>query len=332
MGLSHLTHSFKPVACPAPPVLCSTMDDAPAPDVGVSVGELLAFLGSPHALAVAAPTLHVSASLPHQTAAVEPPPGGLEERRGLADRGFAAARGAIDGRTSLAMALGVEALRERSLPASFVYAFDEPWMIGEQIRQQMSHRLGHDYRLVEDVWAWHVPPGQNGWPPHRGVYDVRLDRDAPEILNTWVALSEVPADRACIHIVPLEEDASYPRALERVDVPTSAGQALPADPGDVLFWNANVLHWGGRCSERATGPRISCSFTLCRGDAVGRFPRIQILRPLSELDLTARVDAIARMVTTYGKHQPDVSETVRQWASLTVALTSRVGSPLRKAP
>jgi ectoine hydroxylase-related dioxygenase (phytanoyl-CoA dioxygenase family) len=310
------------------------MADARTPDASVSIEELLALLGSPDALVQAAPTLHVSASLPARTTAVEAPPEAREESRALAQRGFAAARGAIDGRTALATARAIEALRERSLPASFVYAFDEPWMIGEQIRQQMSHRLGHEYRLVEDVWAWHVPPGHGGWPPHRGVYDVSLDRAAPEILNTWVALSEVPADRACIHVVPIDQDTGYPGTLERVDVPPSAGQALPANPGDVLFWNANVLHWGGECAERATGPRISCSFTLCRADAVVRFPRLQILRPLSELDLTARVDAIARMVTTYGKHQPDVSEAVSQWAALTVALTSRFAAtaPHRKAP
>lgn len=301
------------------------MADATKPDARVSVADLLALLASPDALVQAAPTLHVSAFLPAQTTMLEREPEAQVELRALVKEGFTAARGAIDGRTSVALAQAIEALRKRSFPASFVYVFDEPWLIGEQIRQQMSHLLGHEYRLVEDVWAFHVPPGQGGWPPHRGVYDVHLDRDAPEILNTWVALSEVPADRACIHVVPLDQDAGYPSTLECVDAPPSAARALPARTGDVLVWNANVLHWGGDCAERAAGPRFSCSFTLCREDAVVRFPRLPMLRPLAEMDLSARVDAIARMVTTYGKHQPDVTETVRQWASLTVALTARYG-------
>jgi hypothetical protein len=298
------------------------MADAPKHDLGVSVGELVALLGSPDALRRAAPTLHVSkTSVARQTTIHEPED--HDARRSLAKHGFAAARAAIDLEASIAVARGIEALRKQSLPASAVYAFDEPWILGEQIRQQMSHRLGHEYRLAEDVWAWHVPPGQGGWPPHRGVYDVRLDRDAPEILNVWVALSAVPADRACIHVVPLDEDAGYPHTLERVDAPLSAACALPAAAGDVLFWNANILHWGGHCAASAGAPRISCSYTLCRGDAVARFPKVPMLRPLSELDLSARTDVVARMVTTYGKRQPDVTDTVRQWASLTVALTER---------
>ncbi len=275
-----------------------------------------------------APTLQVSAPLMSQLAF--PAPAVLDERRRLAAQGFATVRAAIDEHTSADLVRGTEELRKRDFPATFLYAFDEAWLLGEAIRSQVSQLVGHEYRLVEDVWAWHIPPGQGGWPPHRGVYDAQLARDAPQILNAWVALSEVTVDRACMHAVPLDEDPGYPGALERLDAPLSAVCALPARAGDALFWNANVLHWGGPCAERAAGPRVSCSFTLCRNDAVDRFPALAMLRPLAELDFAARMDVVAHMIATYGEDQPDVTDVIRQWASLTVALSA--SSPVRKAP
>jgi ectoine hydroxylase-related dioxygenase (phytanoyl-CoA dioxygenase family) len=304
------------------------MADATISGVSSSLGELLTMLGSPQALVEAAPSLTVSAALRSQHAFRASP--ALGERRSLAAEGFAALRSAIDERTSSALAIGIEELRKRDFPATFLYAFDEAWLVGEAVRSQVSSLLGHEYRLVEDVWAWRIAPGQGGWPPHRGLYDAQLARDAPEILNAWVALSEVTADRACMHAVPLDEDPGYPAALERVDAPLSAVRALPAKAGDALFWNANLLHWGGRCAAQAAAPRVSCSFTLCRSDTVDRFPALPMLRPLGDLDFATRMDVVAHMIATYGADQPDVTDMVRQWASLAVALSARLA--LRKTP
>jgi hypothetical protein len=304
------------------------MADATISGVRGSLGELLAMLGSPEGLMETAPALQVSAPLRSQP--TFPAPTERDQRRCLAADGFAAVRSAFEERTSAALARGIEELHKRDFPATFLYAFDETWLLGEAIRSQVSQLVGREYRLVEDVWAWRIPPGEGGWPPHRGVYDVQLARDAPEILNAWVALSEVTADRACMHAVPLDEDPGYPAALDRLDAPLSAVRALPAKAGDALFWNANLLHWGGRCAAQAAGPRVSCSFTLCRSDAVDRFPALAMLRPLADLDFAARMDVVAHMIATYGTDQPDVTDVVREWAALAVALSARL--TLRKAP
>jgi hypothetical protein len=225
-----------------------------------------------------------------------------------------------------------EALRARGLPAAFVYAFDEPWAIGERVRGRVSTLLGHDYRLAEDVWAWHIPPGSGrGWPPHRGVAGDRLDRAAPEVINVWVALTDVSSDRACMHAVPLDDDPGYPDALAQLTAPLECVRALPVPAGAALFWNANILHWGGRCAATAAGPRVSCSFTLCRADSLARFPELVPLPPLAHLDLAARMDAVARMILVYGgADRGDVDGVVREWAALTHELASRFGD--RKAP
>ena len=253
----------------------------------------------------------------------------LAERRWLAQDGIAGLRGAVERDVRDALVSATDALAARGLPACFVYAFDEAWAIGEALRARIATLTGREYRLIEDVWAWRVAPGTRGWPPHRGISHACLDRQAPEVLNVWVALSDVTADRSCMHAVPLNDDPDYPSALSRTEAAPASIRALPLAAGDALFWNANVLHWGGRCAERAAGPRVSCSFTLARSDAEGRLVGDLIpLRAAAALDLSARMDMIARMIAVYGDlAQP--SEVVREWATLTHALASRFG---RSAP
>ncbi|MDB5215921.1 MAG: hypothetical protein JWO86_3848 [Myxococcaceae bacterium] len=257
----------------------------------------------------------------------------------LARDGLAVLVGTGARETCANLVRAIDALHDSALPAVFVYAFDEPWALGEHARACVTGRLARDYVLVEDVWAWRVARGSDGWPPHRGIEDVVLDRDAPEILNVWIALSDAATDRACMHIIPLGDDPGYPARLRSVDARPEAVRAVPARAGDALFWNANVLHWGGRCEADAVGPRVSCSFTLCRKDAFRRFPHLIPLDLTATLDLRARTDLIAHMVVLYGgADRGDVSPVLREWAALTHELASRFGRTagpsvsLRKAP
>jgi hypothetical protein len=293
------------------------------PHVSVPVHELLRLAASPAALLQIATDLRIGQPGPLPNAHVASPEAELAERTWLLRDGFARLAAVVPPLVSGALVRGVRALRARGLPATFIYAFDEPWAIGERVRERLSAVTGHTYAVVEDVWAWEIPPGEGGWPPHRGIRHVRLDREAPEIINVWVALSEVAADRGCMHAIPLDEDPGYPGALDRVDAPLSSVRALPASAGDVLFWNANVLHWGGRCAPRAAGPRVSCSFTLCRADATSRFPELAMLPALAELTLARRMDLLAGMVLLYGHDQPDVSDVVREWARIAHGLSNQ---------
>lgn len=222
------------------------------------------------------------------------------------------------------LADAIARLTAAGLPAVFVYCFDEPWAIGEHLAASVSAHLGCRYAVAEDVWAWHIAPGAGaGWPVHRGVATPLLARNAPELLNIWLALSDVEIDRACMHFVPLDEDPSYPAALVDLDVPSTAVQAVPLVAGDALAWNANVLHWGGACAPTARGPRVSCSFSLVREDAVAALGIPLATRATT--DLVARLEAMARQLLTYGRGQPDVREPVLEWAQATVALASLFG-------
>jgi hypothetical protein len=214
----------------------------------------------------------------------------------------------------------IDKLLAEGLPAVFLYLTDAVWMLGERLRPRISELLGRPYGLAADAWAWRIDPGQSGWPPHRGWRE-RLDRRAPELVNVWVALSDVRADQSCMHAVPLDRDPDYPGQLDRVAsfrAPHEEVVALPIEAGTALFWNANVLHWGGPCSVRADGPRVSCSFSLVRDDALDRvgLPPVR----LDVLDRRARLDLVAAQIATYGERKPDVSAEVLEWARATVVL------------
>src|SRR5262249_39694267 len=151
--------------------------------------------------------------------------------------------------TSARIADAVGSLVRAGYPATFVFVFDEVWLLAERVRSRVSALLQRPFVLVGDVWAWRIEPGRGrGWAPHRGVATHTFDRSEPEVINTWVALSDVEANRSCMHFVPLDEDPGYPEAMHRCDAPLERTCAVPASAGTALLWNANVLHWGGGCS------------------------------------------------------------------------------------
>jgi hypothetical protein len=47
-------------------------------------------------------------------------------------------------------------------------------------------------------------------------------------------------------------------------------RALPGEAGFAFAWNHQILHWGGRSSSRARGPRVSISFEFRRRSTNGK--------------------------------------------------------------
>lgn len=247
----------------------------------------------------------------------------------IGSEGWIELEGLVPAHVCASLVTLVSRIVDAGLPAVFVYLHTTVLEVGELVRRRASELLGARYELIEDLWAWKVEPGREGWPPHRGIDDVLLDRRAPELLNTWVALSDAPVDRACMCFVPLDADASYPSDLGRHEVPAGTGRAAPVAAGTALAWNANVLHWGGRCAEDAAAARVSCSFSLARADAVNDGGRLGIgdayLTP-SELGPLDRVDLVASQIATYGEGQPDVSREVLAWARAACAFRAHAGA------
>ncbi len=206
-------------------------------------------------------------------------------------------------------------LAAAGLPAVFAFLRDEMWGVAELTRARLQELQGVSYRLLDDAWAWCIEPGRGrGWPPHRGGIGGRVfDRQRPELLTVWVALDDVAADQACMHVLPLDQDPGYPNDLGKLDGPLEAVRALPLEGGSALVWNANVLHWGGSCA-RARRPRVSCSFSFGRTDALPTLG-CAILDPLPRTP-EDRLAAIAGWIATYGVGQPDVAAEILTWARI----------------
>lgn len=234
--------------------------------------------------------------------------------------GVALLPGLTDVRLSASLVAAIASIRSAGLPAVMVYVFDELWHLGERVERATSRMLGERYVIADDVWAFHVPPGRAGWPPHRGIAHEVLDRERPEVINAWIALSDASIDRSCMHVVPLDDDPGYPHDLASIAFDASRVRPMPIAAGSALAWNANVLHWGGPCLDTAAGPRTSCTFTLVREDAMARMG-IPVLEP-QVLDFGQRLDVVAGQVVTYGEGQPDVDSDVLSWARANVALRS----------
>lgn len=203
----------------------------------------------------------------------------------------------------------IERLDEAALPLGAVYVFDELWELGAEIAAIASRAFGARYDVLTDFWAFHVAPGQSGWPAHRGTTDL-LSRVRPELLNVWVALSDAEVDRSCMHFIALDDDIAY--AAGRLDdLPNEQGvtTASPVDAGTALFWNANIAHWGGPCLSTARGPRTSVTFTLERGAEPSRCAA-------DETGWT-RMDALAEQLMTYAPHAP---ADALEWARVMTAL------------
>lgn len=240
-----------------------------------------------------------------------------DTRRALDERGLVVV-GRVARPECAPLRAAVDAVVADGLPGVLVYLFDETWSLGEGVRDAMTTLLGAEYVLAADAWAWSLPPGGGrGWPAHRGISDVVLDRERPEMLNVWIALSDASLDRACMSFVALGDDPGYPSSLASIDVPAESAIPVPVAASTVLAWNANVLHWGGECRASAAGPRTSCSFTLVRRDAVARIGMTVL--DARDLDVARRLDLVAAQIVTYGDGQADVNSDVLSWARAAAA-------------
>ncbi len=209
-----------------------------------------------------------------------------------------------------ALVASIEGLAAKGVPPLFVYAFDATWALGVRAAELFSRALGAAYGVLPDAWAFVVPPGPEhaGWAPHRGSYELARDRSAPDSINVWVALSDVTLDHSCMFVVPFADDPAYPDDLASHAASASGGKALPARAGTALAWNANLLHWGGPSSARATTPRISITFTLVK-DAT-RDPAQLVSAPHAK-----KLDVLAQQILVYAKSEKSFPDLWKRWAT-----------------
>ncbi|TWI42511.1 ectoine hydroxylase-related dioxygenase (phytanoyl-CoA dioxygenase family) [Pseudoduganella flava] len=215
----------------------------------------------------------------------------------------------------------VDNLVRNGIPPVFCLVYDEFWNMFAGLDPLLRALLGEGYRLLPaDIWAWHVAPteGASGWGPHRDL--PRLDAlradGRPRVVNVWLPLTDAGPDNACMYVLPAHLDPNFPEHVDGGRFGLEDWQnirALPAHAGSALGWNTQVLHWGGRCSARATAPRISVGIYFRSADCDLRRPAPDPARtgcaplpfgPALALPFEARLEAIAGALDLYNKRIP----------------------------
>ena len=204
----------------------------------------------------------------------------------------------------------VELLHRSGIPLAFAFVYDEFWSVYQQVSHFLSAALGDGYRALPDFWAWCVPASDQGagWGPHRDRVQPTLEPDnSPHSLTVWLPLTDAVPLNGCMHVLPAHLDERF-RTREwggednnRVSDP-QAIRALPATAGSFLAWNQALLHWGGRASRLAAGPRISVAFEFQRAD-VPAFNQ-PLLDPQRMPSFTERLGLIGKQVLQYRHMYP----------------------------
>jgi hypothetical protein len=208
-----------------------------------------------------------------------------------------------------AAALGREVQRLADLGVSpvFIFLFDQTWALFHRQRRLFEATLGDDYRVCTDYWAWHVDPAkeQAGWAPHRDQGRVSVGDDGTvNTLQLWFPLADANPLNGCLYVLPANRDPRYRKENEMAfEYDVSNIRALPAKPGDYLFWNGALLHWGARSSRRGKRPRISMAVTFQRKNHPKPYTELA-LDPRAPQDFQFRVAMVAKQLMQYRHRYP----------------------------
>ena len=198
---------------------------------------------------------------------------------------------------------GVDNLRDKGINPSFVFVYDEFWIISRQLNQLLAPILGETYQQLPDFWCWYLDPHQQeaGWGPHRDRSHVNplFPDGMPKSVTVWIALTDATALNGCIYMLPAHLDGDYFNfETKETNVNAHGIRALPVAAGSLLMWNQRVVHWGGTSSTRTEEPRISLAIEFQRSD-VPPYNTPLIKTPESLLPFDIRLMLIAKQIAQY---------------------------------
>ncbi len=169
------------------------------------------------------------------------------------------------------LADAVEVLWADHWPTVFAMVYDEFWQVYQRASGLLQHVLGPGYKQLANYWVYYVDneKGSSGWAPHRDraqMHTIRSD-GVPNSMTIWIALTDATPLNGCMYVLPASFDPNYPHSPGAFAVPNVQDvRALPASAGSILSWNESLIHWGGRSSDKGSGPRISAACAFQRGD------------------------------------------------------------------
>ena len=268
-------------------------------------------------------------------------------RRELRNRGFLRVRGSLPSEKASASKAIVCKLRDAGWPPVFCFLYDAPWDLVKASWGQAELLLGGPCVLEPSLAAFLLDHrrstggeryvGQNFALPHRDyTYSASTFSDGePKILSVWVPLNEVTTENGCMYVVPREFDENFDKdgTYEHMSVQTTGGmkdrrflnfpingaKPLPGQPGDMMCWFGNTIHWGASChSAGAADPRASIALVFRRADAVQEFDakacltRQEVERRLAEAGSAEERLGFVKDALGYFEHWYDVPKGLRE--------------------
>lgn len=178
----------------------------------------------------------------------------------------------------------VDELAALGLPPQFILVSETAWAVAEAVTKAIAPSLGSPVN-IHDFYVFNVGPNQTskaGWAIHRDragadTKDGFSDSGMPKYITVWLALTEARLDTSCMYVLPRHADPDYSsadapvataKAGEEVDVGTIVAyghqhiRALPASPGDALFWSHRLIHWGSAPPMGMTNARRTLTWAL----------------------------------------------------------------------
>ena len=137
------------------------------------------------------------------------------------------------------------------------------WAITQALNDIVLQLLNEPYHVLPETWAWDIEPGkhQKGWAPHRekAFSTVRSD-NRPNSVSLWIPITSATPENSCMYVLPACDDPNYPVGPTSFEYPLQSIRALPAEPGDVIVFNHNLIHWGSQSSQWASHPRRAMAY------------------------------------------------------------------------
>lgn len=174
---------------------------------------------------------------------------------------------------------GIQRLSELNLPASFVFLFDEAWLLARIARTLLRESTLETNEFQFDLLAWHVHGLGGGFSPHRDRQPDEVytsfgkgeNSEDAKFVTLWIALSNAQPANSCLYMIPKGCDPGYlmgdndddkdplhvalpnKQAFQRV-------RAMPREPGQSILFTHRIIHWGSQPDPENTDPRIAISF------------------------------------------------------------------------
>ena len=124
------------------------------------------------------------------------------------------------------------------------------WLIDERLKGWLTSLLGREPYAVQTMFYF-KPPGARGQALHQDQFYLRVDPGT--CVAAWMAVDRCDEENGCLRVVPgthalpvmctVDADANESFSRDEVELPPEyAPVPLIMEPGDVLFFNGQVVH------------------------------------------------------------------------------------------